>query len=133
MTDPRPISAAALCIHPAPEYVSAFLAALLDDYSRVYWNVYQQECPLTGGPGIYGHNRHDGDVLNVPGLVVRSYWWGNDDDPRAQEANWEFDGVAFTWYKHPIRGLEANVQWEPHQWVEWFDKCLAAIRTADIW
>lgn len=133
MSVPRPTSSAALCVHEAPEYVGALLSYLLDEYSRVYWNVFQEECPLTAG-GVYGIGRSDKNaILSVPGLLARSYWWGDDLDPRAQEANWEFDGVAFTWYKHPLRGLETNVQQGPEEWTAWFVRCVQMIRTADIW
>lgn len=133
MSNSRPTSGAALCIYDAPEYVSALLAHLLDEYTRVYWNVFQEECPLTSGAGLYGPGRNDGSVLHVPGLVARSYWWGDEQDARALEANWEFGGAAFTWYKHPGRGLETNVNWDPEQWVTWFDACVAAIQVADVW
>jgi len=120
-------------VNEAPEYVAALLGHLLDEYARVYWNVFQEECPLTSG-GSYGVERStDETVLTVPGLFARSYWWGDDADPRAEDANWEFDGVAFTWYKHPLRSLETNTQQSPTEWAAWFDRCAAAIRTADIW
>lgn len=133
MSDSRPISGAALCVHEPPEYVSALLSYLLEEYSRVYWNVFQEECPLTAG-GSYGVGRsEDTTILSVPGLVARSYWWGDDFDDRAGEANWEFEGVAFIWYKSPLRGLETNKEQTPEEWAAWFDKCVAAIRSADIW
>lgn len=133
MSDSRPTSSAALCVHDAPEYVGALLSYLIDEYSRVYWNVFQVEWPLTAG-AVYGLGRSDDStVLRVAGLIVRSYWWGDDLDPRAQEANWEFDGVAFTWYKHPLRGLETNVEQSPAEWAAWFTRCAEMIRAADTW
>jgi hypothetical protein len=133
MSELRPTSGAALCVHEPPEYVYALLSYLMEEYSRVYWNVFQDECPLTSG-GSYGAGRSDDmSILSVPGLVVRSYWWGDDLDPRAQEVNWDFAGVAFTWYKNPMRGLETNIEQNAEEWAAWFTKCSAAIGSADIW
>lgn len=115
--------------YDAPEYVVALLMAILHEYRRVYWNVHQQDCEIFGGS--FTSDDDLGQALGIDGLDVRSYWWGDENDPRADLPNFAYGDVAITWYKHAGRGTTVNVQWEPAAWVAWFDSVVSAIRAAD--
>lgn len=114
-----------------PEYVDALVDALLREFSVTYWNHLQVNFPMDES-AAYRPEVADGryPILNVPGLQVRSFWWGDEDDEvQAGLPNFAFEDVAINWYKHPGRGMSANVEKDPAQWVAWFDRALAAIRS----
>lgn len=114
-----------------PDYVDALINALLREFSITYWNHLQEIFPMDEG----GSYRPELDnvaypVLDVPGLQVRSFWWGDEDDEfQAGLPNFAFDDVEIRWYKHPGRGMSANVEKDPAGWVSWFDRALDAIRS----
>ena len=45
--------------------------------------------------------------------------------------NFQFEDVAINWYKYPGRGMSTNKDWTPAEWVIWFDRCLAHVRSLD--
>lgn len=126
-----------------PNYAVALVMDLLGEYSRVYWNHFQEECPILGN-GFYRPDTpgSDGQHLLVRGLTVRSFWWGDpyahahpDVKPlegEAEKPNLEFGPVRIHWYKHAGRGMSTNVSFTPGQWAAWYDEVRAAILAADV-
>jgi hypothetical protein len=114
------------------DYVDALFEAILNEIERIHWNLYQH---------VWGPTWHADEVENpeIEGIsFVRFYadrcdCGGNADSdcPKScigRQPNFEFDGVRFTWYKRPGRGMSTNKDWTPLQWKEWFDKCMNHIR-----
>lgn len=113
--------------YDVPRYVEALLAAILAEFERVYWNVHQEILEVNSyRPGVT-----DSPVLDVPGLEIRGYWWGDEDSPQAHLPNLSYGGVHIFWYKHPGRGLSATLEQTPDEWVAWFDDVIAAINAAE--
>lgn len=99
-----------------PDFAEALFWHLWREIGRVYWNRTQTEFPDGGtDPGI-------------PGIVIRPYWWGDEDAPEAASPNFAAKGVELRWYKYPGRGMSCNVECTPARWVSWFDACLSDIR-----
>jgi len=50
-------------------------------------------------------------------FAMRKYWWGKEDTPEAQLANFEHKptGLKIHWYKYLGRGMSANTQ-RPKDW-----------------
>ena len=103
-----------------PEYTVALFFGLWREIGRVYWNRNQEE-----------FSNYGSDDPEIPGIVVNAYWWGADDTPESARPNFTFGDVEIRWYKYPGRGMSCNVDWEPRQWVEWFDACLEKIQGSD--
>jgi hypothetical protein len=119
--------------HPVPEYVEAFLNHILGEFDRIYWNTFQTESPLSTGSTYRPDQGHlDYPVLPLPaGTHIRSFWWGNEDDPAAELPNFEHNGVTIHWYKHPGRSLTTNTVQDPDAWVTWFTDALTTLRAAE--
>lgn len=101
-----------------PEYVTAMFFGIKEEIERVYWNRNQKRWEGYEDPGIEG-------------IVWRPYYWG-DNEVEADKPNFAFEDVKIRWYKYPGRGMSTNHDWQPDQWVTWFDRCIACIRKADI-
>ncbi len=95
------------------EEVAALLNYIFEELERVYWNIHQKEFQEHYGTGMKK-------------LVVRSYYWGEDEEGKAKP-NFSFNGVEFRWYKHRGRSMTINVEISKVKWVKWFKKCLAYI------
>lgn len=102
-------------MYDAPLLAKAILRYLMQEVSRVYWNVHQQE--------------FEGDA-EWEGLTARAYREYDDDDPRADLPNLECCGVAFSWYKHHGRGVRTNAGYSAAEWEVWLEQ--AYTRLADI-
>lgn len=99
-----------------PEYVEALFFHILSEISRVYWNLNQESwsCRYTSDPGI-------------PGLTVRPYYWGEDED-ESVKPNFVFSDVEIRWYKYTGRGMSCSHELTEKEWVKWFDACIKVIR-----
>lgn len=103
--------------YETPEYVDALLDTLVAEMERVHWNTKQQKL-----------NEY---VTHWFGRAeMRSYFWGEDAE-QAALPNFAFDGVEIRWYKYRGRGQTSNVEMDPAGWVDWFNRCLAEIRSID--
>lgn len=100
-----------------PEYVEALVLHIVNEASRIYWNINQENLDDIGYECDFG------------ALRMRRYWWGDEDAPGAALPNLEFGNVEVRWYKHPGRSMSVNVEQSPEQWIAWFDSVLAHIRT----
>ena len=106
--------------HAVSAIGEAAIQAVIDDFSRVYWNVNQT-------PWEYA-------TATIGGVCFRPYWWGADDAPGAELPNLclEGDDLQVRWYKHPGRGTTATKAMSPADWATWLEKCLAALAGADV-
>ena len=104
--------------YEVPDYVDALILYLVQEWERIHWNTQQEE---------FDHYTNHA----LGNLVWRPYWWGKDDAPEVVLPNLEFNDVEIRWYKHIGRGMSVNVKWYPNEWVDWFDDCLAHIRSRD--
>ena len=100
-----------------PDYAEALFHSIREEVTRVYWNREQTEWEEYDDP-------------DVTGITWRPYYWG-DDETEASKPNFTFEDVEIRWYKRPGRGMSTNVEWEPAQWVAWFDRCIAVIRQSE--
>jgi hypothetical protein len=101
--------------HELPEYALALFRGVWREIARVFWNREQRE--------FNGYGTED---PKLPGFTVRPY--RSDDTPEAELPNFVFGDAELRWYKYPGRGMSANVDWKPDQWVAWFDAAMKAIR-----
>ena len=101
--------------YDCPDYVITLLEGLLGEIERVYWNRGQEAWERFHDP-------------KIPGITFRPYYWG-DDETEASLPNFVVEGVnaEIRWYKHPHRGVSATVNWDPDQWVVWFDVAMKLI------
>ena len=104
--------------YDCPEYVQAFVAHLLTEVDRVWWNLHQQE-------------RDEYAALSWPGLDYRPYYWDDDEDDEAAKPNLACCGAAVRWYKHVGRGMTVDVDWDEKRWRRWLDESLAVVRAMD--
>lgn len=102
------------------EWHDALVDYLLEEITRVYWNINQKEWEMDFDP-------------ELEGVKFRHYWWGDEDDLKASLPNLKFKGMkqAIYWYKYPGRGQSCRVQYTPEEWIEWFNKSLKIIRKND--
>lgn len=98
-----------------PQYVMAFLSAILDEIDRVFWNVNQREWDRLEDP-------------KIPNIIYHPYYWG-DNEKLEERPNFVFEKVEIRWYKHPGRGTTCDVDWGCGAWVEWFIQCMKSIHT----
>lgn len=113
--------------YEVPDYVEAFLAHVLREIDRVYWNTHQ------------GRWDEGGEFTEWPFLQYRPYWWGDCDceeghppDCPSVLPNLAFGGVEVRWYKHFGRGMSTNTRQSEVEWRKWLDRCLEAIRQMDV-
>jgi len=101
------------------EWQDALVSALLSEISRVYWNRNQVEWRGLEDPGLEG-------------VQVRPYYWGNDEEEQElPNLKFNFSQQEIRWYKYPGRGQSCLLEWEPQEWIEWFNKGLEVIRSND--
>lgn len=120
---------------PCPDYVHALIDYIKEHMGTIYWNV-NQKLWLGGDLSDLSQKRIS-ELSYDPlpdGIEWRPYynWGGEPEDPdwdqgEADKPNFSFDGVEVRWYKRYGRSMNVNVDWDPVQWVEWFNKCLEAI------
>jgi hypothetical protein len=100
-----------------PDWVQSMFDGIMREVDRVYWNTRQQEFS---------------DSLSVDfGKVhFRPYSW--DDDNDAGPNFWHDDNIQrIRWYKHPGRGMSAEVFYEVNAWIDWHDAVMAELRRID--
>jgi hypothetical protein len=117
--------------HPVPEYVAALLDYILSEFDRIYWNRFQTSSPLRY---TYRPDQADPDYSIFPlpdGTQIRSFWWGDENDPAATLPNFEHAGVTIHWYKHPGRSMTTNTAQDAQAWTVWFNSALTAIRATE--
>ena len=98
-----------------PEFAEALLHGALEEIDRVVMNRDQE-----------GWNSYKDPKM--PNIEVRPYCW-NEESEEAIKPNFKFENVEIRWYKHPRRGLSCNVEMEPNQWAEWYERLLSVIRS----
>ena len=121
---------------PCQPYVRALLVAIRSGIATAYWNVNQRPWGGAGGGDIGGEDAAQwGSNLSsdtgIPDIEWREYYnWGgspNDQDwdqDMADRPNFSFGEVEIRWYKHFGRSLNSNRDWNPEQWVAWFNSVL---------
>lgn len=109
------------------DFTEALIRSAIDEYARVFWNVNQCEFNTTYCFPESTREVVEDQKLDVPGLEIRPYYWG-DDDAEAEKPNLSFNGVEIRWYKYVGRGMTTNVLYTPEQWSKWYNKLLKAIR-----
>lgn len=101
------------------DFTEALLGYVRLEIGRVFWNRNQRSWEAWEDPGF-------------DGIQCRSYWWGDEDAPEADEPNFAFEGVEFRWYKHMGRAMEHNRPgWRADDWASWLDRCIVAIRLCE--
>lgn len=114
------------CQFEANDFLLALLSFIAGEIDRVYGNVKQEpweELDL-------------GDAM--PGIYWRAYRYedcdcegGHESDCIQGTPHFQFEDVEFDWYKYPGRGTSTNKDWNETEWREWFDRCLAHVRSFD--
>lgn len=102
-----------------PRYADALFTAIWRELGRVFWNREQRDFASRGE-----------EDPKIPGFTVRAYRY--DDAPESELPNFVFGDVEIRWYKWPGRGMSANVDWTPEQWVTWFDAAMTALHEYDL-
>lgn len=108
-----------------PRYAEALFSAIWREIARVFWNREQREFDSRGN-----------DDPKIPGFTVRPYCY-DDESEEAKLPNFTFGDdfihgrVELRWYKYPGRGMSCNVEWNPDQWVAWFDEAMTALGDYD--
>ena len=81
------------------------------------------ECWLEILKSIVGEDDGWYDVENEV-FSMHPYWWGDDDDPRANRPNFKCGDVEIYWYKHICRGMSTNTKMSDMEWHKMFAKCV---------
>ena len=55
---------------------------------------------------------------------MHPYWWGDEDDPRANRPNFKCGDVEVSWYKHIGRSMSTNTKMPDNEWHKIFTKCV---------
>lgn len=99
-----------------PEIMDAVLSCISNEYTRVYWNAKQENCPSPFA--------NSGSRLNTPTFQAHAYSWGDDDQPW----NFSWRDLRIRWYKWAGRGMSSNIPITPEMAAQCLDECLAEIR-----
>ena len=97
--------------------VEAFLAYILVEIERVFWNKNQKEWDRYEDP-------------KIPNIEYRPYYWGEDEE--MAKPNFKFEDVEIRWYKYPGRGMSVNKEMTDKEWHQWRYRCIDTIRKANI-
>ena len=112
------------------DFIEALFWYILKEAGRVHGNITQNH----RSDGLL-HQLYESGVngIHVGPVLFRTYQWVNHDlHPEVAELpNFVFEDVEIRWYKHPGRGMSTNKDWKPEEWIEWFDRCLKALRDLD--
>jgi hypothetical protein len=104
------------------EWQQALLDYVWAEVERVYWNNTQ-----THFDAKYGEPDH-----GIAGLVIRRYWWGDEDEPAAELPHIELCGLQFRWYKYYGRSMTVSREMSFDEWLDWFDAALGTVRASDV-
>lgn len=92
-----------------PEYAKALVLYILKEFERI-------------GHNVHHWSQEDYKPLDMSGSEYKPF------DYDGNTYNFKFGEVVISWYKYPGRGMSTNV-WMSHvDWINWFDKCLLALR-----
>ena len=102
----------------APELCEAALRHIVDELTRVRWNLNQRwpDDPLA--------NSGPGGNFKCEAFEVQAYSWSDEEQP----FNFKWRDVEISWYKWVGRGMSCNRELTPDLINEMMDDCLAALR-----
>lgn len=120
------------CRYSVDAFVEALFSAILEEITRVHWNVYQHR---------WGPSWHADEIEDpmIDGIQFTRYYDGcpcEDEDEHRPECrhakpNFQHEDVQFRWYKYPGRGMSTNKEWTSDEWRAWFQRCLDTVRSFD--
>lgn len=101
-----------------PELMDAVLVAISNEYERIWWNVWQEECDSP----FYNNGPYAN--FKCPVFEVYAYDWNNDEQP----FNFAWRDLRISWYKHSQRGGSSNQEITPDIANQCLTECLGELR-----
>ena len=99
-----------------PRFAESMFDGIMFEVRRVFGNMKQEQW-------------HDHMPADFGKAHVRPYSWGDED---AGPNFWvDSHPLRIRWYKHPGRGMSANMVMDPAAWAEWHDLVMNELREAE--
>ena len=122
--------------YEATNFHQALLFAIARKIGLVHWNRYQKSWDRWSDdphiPGIEWRSYRYLDGCDCPDVKGGdSFLPSHEENCIAMKPNFEFEGVCFSWYKNPGRGMSVNKVMPEKEWAAWFNRCLAKIKEFD--